>query len=346
MDIGFLVDTLSVEKGSGIARYSKNLIDGLERSGHNVNCIFPNAPDEPVAGIYGHAIKLPYKILCKRNDFDIFHASAPVTGLGLLLTKKPKVVMYHDLASILYQPEAKPHVKAFAPYFYKIGRYCDKIICNSTQTRQELTGYLKLPESKIAVINLGVDDKFYPVQTDKKDTFVIGYIGSISPRKRVDYLINAFNLLKKDHPGLKARLIICGKRNPYHELIQKMVRDLGLTSDVEFRNYIPDDQLNQTYNSFDLLVIPSEWEGFGIPILEAQRCGKPVIIRENVHIPDEVTKCCVKCKSEKDMADKIFDMASDQKLYKSVSGAGIDYSNRFTWDKMVEETIKVYNEIL
>ena len=233
-----------------------------------------------------------------------------------------------------------------APCFYRIGKYCDKIISNSSQTKQEIIDYLGVPEDKIAVINLGVDDRFHPIKKDKRDIYRIGYIGSISPRKRVDYLISAFSNFKKTYNKLNVKLYICGKKNMYTSQMQKMVDDLNLTNDVVFEGFVSDDTLNETYNSFDIVVIPSEWEGFGIPILEAQRCGIPVITRENVHIPKEVTQHSVKCESEKDMADKIYALLSDSKLYRKVSDDGIKYSKTFSWDNMVRKTIDIYKEVL
>jgi len=346
MDIAFLVDTLSIEKGTGIARYSNHLINGLQREGFNIDCIYPGAPEDTTAGIYGHAIKLPFKVFKKRNNYDIFHANSPVTGLGLLLSKKPKIITYHDLASILYSPEANFHVKKLAPYFYKIGKYCDKVISDSTQTKMELIKYLQFPEEKIVVINLGVDDSFYPIAKVAKKCYTIGYVGRVSARKRIDFLINAFYHFRKTYSQINVKLAICGKKSNYHVELQKIVDNLGLANNVEFRDFIPDDHLNLTYNSFDILAIPSEWEGFGIPILEAQRCGIPVIIRENAHIPQEVSKCCVKCKSEQDMAEQIYSILNDEKQYRSISENGIKYSKTFTWDKMVNETISVYKEVI
>jgi glycosyltransferase involved in cell wall biosynthesis len=346
MKIGFLVDTLSIEKGTGIARYSNNLILGLQKSGYEVDNIFPNAPNDSVAGMIGHAVKLPYKILNNRANYDIFHANSPITGLGLLLTNKPKIITYHDLASILYQPEAKRHVKILAPYFYKIGKYCDVVISDSTQTKEEMIQHLGFPEEKIVVINLGVDDKFFPIAKDERDYFVIGYVGAISPRKRVDYLIRVLYNLKNSHKNLKIKLIICGKKTLHHEQIQKMISDLDLIKNVEFKDFIPEERLNETYNSFDAFVIPSEWEGFGIPILEAQRCGIPTFTRETAHIPSEVSKCCIKCKDESDMASQIYNLLVDKEKYRSISKKGIEYSNRYTWDKLVKETIDVYKMVL
>lgn len=346
MDIAFLVDTLSIEKGTGIARYSNHLINGLQRAGYKVDCIYPGAPDDPMAGIYGHAVKLPFKIYKNKNNYDVFHANSPVTGLGLLLTKKPKIVNYNDLASILYPPEANLHVKKLAPYFYKIGKYCDKVVCISTQTKQELIEYLKFSEEKIVVINLGVDDIFYPIPKMLRGYFTIGYVGKVSARKRIDFLINAFYHFRKRYSDINIKLSICGKKTSYHADLQKMVYQLGLSKDVEFIDFVPDDQLNLAYNSFDIMAIPSEWEGFGIPILEAQRCGIPTIIRENAHIPLEVSKCCIKCKSEKNMADLIFNILTNDEHYTDISKRGIEYSKTFTWDKMVSETISLYNEIL
>ncbi len=100
----------------------------------------------------------------------------------------------------------------------------------------------------------------------------------------------------------------------------------------------------RAYNSFDVFVLPSEWEGFGLPILEAQRCGVPVIVREDAHIPAEVSKCCLKASSEEDMADKIYELLTDADLRQSMTEQGLEYTQQFAWERTAHETLKVYEQ--
>jgi glycosyltransferase involved in cell wall biosynthesis len=142
------------------------------------------------------------------------------------------------------------------------------------------------------------------------------------------------------------KLVLCGRRTLEYSALVQLAKDLDIDGDVEFRGFVGGESLRTAYNSFDVFVLPSEWEGFGFPILEAQRCGVPVIIREHAHIPQEVSKYCLKASSEEDMADKISEVLANAALREAVIEQGLEYSKQFTWERTVQETLKVYEEAL
>jgi glycosyltransferase involved in cell wall biosynthesis len=115
---------------------------------------------------------------------------------------------------------------------------------------------------------------------------------------------------------------------------------------VEFHGPAPDTDLVDVYNSLDAYVVPSEWEGFGLPILEAQRCAIPVVIRGDAHIPEEVGRHCLKATSAQHMADILYEILTDDTLRERVATTGLEYSKRFTWEKTLKETISVYKEVI
>ena len=125
-----------------------------------------------------------------------------------------------------------------------------------------------------------------------------------------------------------------------------MVERLGLTRDVEFKGFVPASKLAETYSSFDVFALPSDWEGFGLPILEAQRCAVPVIIREEALIAEEVSRSCLKAGSERDMADKLLQLLSDRDSRERVAEEGLEYSQQFTWERAVQRTLEVYQKAM
>ena len=114
---------------------------------------------------------------------------------------------------------------------------------------------------------------------------------------------------------------------------------------MEFRGFIPDEKIVETYNSFDIFVFPSKHEGFGIPIIEAHRCGLPVVILQDAKIPEEVKECTVRCSDQKDMIEKIYYLLADQKMLKKTVASLENYSKKFNWNNCCKETIKVYEKI-
>ncbi len=343
MKIVIVADVATVESRTGIARYAHELIERLAKKSEVevIDSASPSVPKE----LLNHCAVAPIEVLRRRRRADIFHALAPINALSFPFLSNPTVVMYHDLATLLYRKGSSLHVKLTASHFYKIGRYCNSVVVNSTQTRQELIQRLHFPEHKIQVISLGVDERFKPEGRDDRDYLVIGYIGHHAPRKRIDYLIKAFYHFKKAYPTVDAKLEIYGHCNPECGTLHALPRALGIASDVEFHGAVPEDMLVDAYNSFDVFVLPSDWEGFGLPILEAQRCGVPVIIRADVHIPEEVGRQCLKATTEQHMAT-LFHKLLEKDFRDSVVQSGLRYSRFFTWERTADETFSLYESLL
>ena len=117
-----------------------------------------------------------------------------------------------------------------------------------------------------------------------------------------------------------------------YQSLTKLADDLNIRKDVEFLSSVPEKDLVDVYNSFDAYVVPSEWEGFGLPILEAQRCRIPVVIRADAHIPEEVGRHCLKATSARHMADILYEILEDDTLRGRVARTGLEYSKRFRWE--------------
>lgn len=347
MRVGLIVDEFSVEKGTGIARYSYELYRGLKEKGIEVEPILIKPPDIPFSEAFNHVFRLPYHILKNANSFDIIHATSPITGLCFPFVKKPKVITYHDIITLIYRgSDNSLHARLAAPLFLRIGNWSDRIITVSSQTKEEILDYLKIPDNKIDVVNNGIDDGFIPYIKEKQEVFTVGYLGAFNLRKRIDYLIRAFYFLKKRHPDIKVKLAICGKKTFEYENLIKLVRELCLEDNVEFRGFIPQENLVETYNSFDIFALASEWEGFCIPIIEAQSCRVPVVIREDTHIPKETSMCCLKANSEEDMAEKFHQLLTECNLREEIMNKGLKHSKKFTWKNTVDKTLEIYENVL
>lgn len=345
MRIGLVADTFSVEIGTGIARYSHELRRGLIDHGLWVETICPAPPKVPFGLAINHAVKMPYLVRRQAGRFDLIHSTSPITALAFPMVSKPKVVTYHDLVSLLSRNASTAlHTRLAAPFFLRIGKFADRIIANSSQTQQELVTDLGIPAEKITVIPWGVHSMFRARLRPRQDGPVVGYVGALNRRKGLAYLMRAMAILLEGHPGLSAKLVICGQRSLEYRRLVDLAARLRLNRVIEFRGSVTDSELVNAYNSFDVFVLPSQWEGFGLPVLEAQRCGVPVIIREDAHIPAEVSTCCLRASSEQDMGDKIYQLLADQSLRRTVIERGLEYSRHFTWERTVEQTLKVYEQ--
>jgi len=194
-----------------------------------------------------------------------------------------------------------------------------------------------------AIINPGVDEKFRPLNV-KKEKLTLGFFANFSYRKNVKFAIDTFKILKEK---VDCKLILAGGELQTVYQRQYNVRELvkGL-EDVEILGYIPDNKVVELYNSFDFFIFPSVYEGFGIPILEAQACGIPTIVLKDARIPSEVTEKAIKCSTPEEAANKILEIWSSKEDYERIRKEGIEYAKRFSWDNFVEGYIKIYESLL
>ena len=216
-------------------------------------------------------------------------------------------------------------------------KIADRIIVNSTQTRDEV---IKLGKEKryIDVVNLGIDKRFmsHIRETRSSNKCTIGYIGSFATNKNVEFIIEASKLLNKSF-----KFDIWGaKTYDYANLILRASSDKKVT----FKGFAPEEQLAKVYDSFDAFVFPSLYEGFGIPIFEAQTRGLPVIIYKHGKIPKEVRKYCFEAESPEHMARIIEDLKENGYNEKSRKKA-TEYARGFTWEKTARETLEVYKKV-
>jgi len=350
MRIGIVTNTTtSIKEGVGIARYTQHLVEGLLSEGFKVELIYSKPPNVPFGEPFNHLLKLSLKTL-KTKRCDLLHAVTPAAAFSFLFTEKPKVVTFHELSSLfprIYGVSRLHYVTLLSPLWYKWGAiFCDKIIAISSLSKAYLIKYLKVPESKIAVTPLAIDDKLRLLEREVKPYKAIGYVGTLGYKKKVDYLIRAFHIFKNRYPDVNAKLLICGKKRLNYPKLVQLVRQLNLENSVKFTGFISENDLVKAYNSFDVFVFPSEMEGLGYPILEAQKCGVPVIVRAGVCIPFESSKCCIWAKSIEDMADKLHELLADGELRKALIQKGLEYASQFNLKRMISETIKVYEDAL
>jgi glycosyltransferase involved in cell wall biosynthesis len=221
-------------------------------------------------------------------------------------------------------------------------RFSDAILFNSSQTKYEVEYKFALPK-KYEVINLGVRSSVLqgaPSSGARGKTFIVGYVGSFAYHKNVMMILRAARALKD---GSAYRFMVYGTGIGYNELVDyKSAHGL---KNVEFKGFAREGRIAQIYDSFDAFVCPSLYEGFGLPILEAQARGLPVIIYKYSKIPREVRRYCLEADDVEDMARIIKDL-KENGYGKRLKNRATRYARSFTYEKTAEETLKVYNDML
>ncbi len=166
----------------------------------------------------------------------------------------------------------------------------------SEYSRRDMVRYYRMSPGRIQVIPEGVDTtRFRPLSDPAVaaawrrrrlggDIPFLAYVGKPTERRNLSALIRAFGRLKAE--GLPHRLVIAGAALPGTSPFARVVTDLGLEREVVVLEHLDHEEIVLLYNAADLLVYPSSYEGFGMPVLEAMACGTPVIALDNTAFPE------------------------------------------------------------
>ena len=218
-------------------------------------------------------------------------------------------------------------------------RISDYMIAVSSLVKENAIewGYDK---DRIFVVNDFIGKEFITKEIKEKKArskFVIGYLGTFRLRKNVGEAIKAFMLLKGNDYSFE----LWGKQNfEYKNLVKQAANDKRIV----FRGPAPEEKIVDIYDSFDAFVFPSLYEGFGLPILEAQARGLPVIIYKYGKIPKEVRRYCFEAESPEHMA-QIIEELRENGYNENERKEAMEYARSFTIEKMVLETYKVYEKV-
>ena len=251
----------------------------------------------------GNAISFTLDNLVRNfEQFDLIHTLYFNLIFSPFKYKKPVITTVHDAREIndisLQKTSAKLMIyKKLVHYIGTRALKSDYLICVSTQTKEEMVK-LGYPKNNAYVVNLGIGknfltNKFITKPADYRK-FNVGYIGSFAENKNISFIFNTAKILKNS-----VNFYLWGSKNQNYSVLLKEASKLKT---VKFMGFAPGERLINIYDSFDVFAFPSTYEGFGLPILEAQARGLPVIIYKYGKIPKEVRKYCFEAESPEHMA--------------------------------------------
>ena len=178
------------------------------------------------------------------------------------------------------------------------------------------------------------------------DNFIL-YVGGFSPRKNIMGIIEAFSLLPA-RKRAKLKLVITGKKGFSYPKYKNRSETLNVSEDVIFTDFIPLEDMPIFYNSAEVLVYPSFYEGFGLPPLEAMACGTPVIASNVTSLPEVCNDSALLVDPNNiyQLSNSMDNVISDNKLMIRMSKNGLARSSDFSWKKTASHTIAAYSNIL
>ena len=229
-------------------------------------------------------------------------------------------------------------------------REAHAVIAVSECTKRDAVNLYGIPADKIRVIYEGVDPKFRPVTDAAKlnavrakyrlpDRFIL-HVGTIEPRKNLPLLFEV--VAQTGQP-----LVVAGKLGWLTDPILAKVKELGVEDRVAFPGFVADEDLPALISAAAVLAMPSKYEGFGLPVLEAMACGTPVVASNAASLP-EVGGGAVLYAWPDDVRTwtRLLELVlSDAELCGSLRERGLRQAAKFRWDTMAQETLDVYREV-
>lgn len=280
---------------------------------------------------------------------DILHShyASSYGLLGSMVNFHPYIISAWGSDVFKFPNYSLIHKNILKYNFYKV----DQILCTSYALRKEINKYTK---KNIALTPFGVDtNKFKPSTTEiNKDNkpIIIGTIKTLEENYGIEYLIRGFKILENQTPDLPLKLLIVGKGTQELSL-KNLVEKLNIQSKVEFTGYINPDLIPKYHNMLDIAVFPSIEESFGVSVLEASACGKPVIVSNVGGLPEVVEDGKTGFIVEKENPDAIAlalgKFIANPELRNEFGKNGRNkVIKEFNWDDSVKNMVSIYNQIL
>lgn len=323
---------------TGIGRYENELFYQLKKN-EIVEIERIYRMENKILGNIVFSWFLPHKF----NKADIVHATFETFAPALYFNNINNfIITVYDLLPIRYPSMIKDVSLKIQWYLTpKALNKASKLISISEFTKKELIELLKIDKDMISVTHLGVDhSKYFPMNKDKcKEKFGL--------KKDIKYiLIVSSNLL---HKRMDIAKKVIKKIRNYDKNIEMLKIGYGESLDGDsIRNlgFISESDMPSLYNAADVYLHTSEYEGFGLPILEAMACGLPVVTSNKASIPEIVGDCGRMVDIDlKDCIDSFVENILDV-IDKGVDEKALQRSWNFSWEKTANETLKVYKELL
>lgn len=291
---------------------------------------------------------LPY--WAARDHIDVFWGATH--RLPRYLPKKvARVVTIHDLvwkhAGETMRPLSRWMEKRLMPQAIRLA---DRIVADSVSTAKDIEGEYPAVKDTIRVVYPGTTDLPSPLDFQSLSCFGVKnpyflFVGTLEPRKNLQRLLEAYALLDAEVRN-RACLVIAGGKGWGGVDLAGLVAQLGLNDQVIITDYVDDVQLSTLYTHARFLVMPSLYEGFGLPLVEAMSFGAPVLTSERSSLPEVAGEAgtFVDPFDVHSIAEKLSSLLSDDAYRDHLASQAISNAKRFTWQNAARDMWAVFEE--
>ncbi len=357
MKVGFEA-MFNLDKKTGIAKYSLKILEELHKSedfeiveyvGEKAKFDFSKIKNNFARrAVYFCWLNLFFPIILKKDKIDVLFSPNFIAPVFLPCKS---IVVVHDASPFAMEDCFDKSNITFRKMIKYSAKKANAIITPSEFAKKDIIKNLNLPAEKIFPIHHGIEQNLRKKVSEKgiaefRKKFGLNgktaiFVGAIEKRKNIENILNAAKILKEK--GKKFTILLIGKDGFGFAEIKKLHEKLWLEDCVKFAGYLEDSEVLAAYCAADLLLYPSLYEGFGLPILEAMSCGTPVITSNCSSMPEVGGNAALYVEPEKpkEIAKAVEKIFENEKLKKELSIKGIEHAKQFTWEKALEKTIQV-----
>lgn len=297
---------------------------------------------------------LPFKLFTEKTKPDVFFSP---THYAPRFSPVSTVISIMDLSYIhfpeLFTPSDLFQLKNWTEYSV---RKASKIITISNSSKNDIIKIYQVPENKVSVVYPGIKDmptKTIPMDDLQKKYSLpkeyILFVGTLQPRKNIVRLVEAFSLLKHDEKfkNKDIKLVLVGKKGWQYEPIMEAPEKYNVADSVIFLDFVSDEDLPSLYKHAQFYILPSLYEGFGLPVLEAMKYDCPVITSNISSMPEAGGNAALYVDPENvtDITEKMVRLLTDKKLQNELIEKGKKQVSKFSWEKAGEKTLEILEDV-
>ncbi len=351
-------------KFGGISRYISELLKHIPKENWSTSTLVTNNRHIQNSGLIKTAgflpkmnfrgkerimfnLNLPYtRYKLRTEEWDVFHATWFATPYLNDIKNKPVVVTIHDLIyDVFFKDKDIPYKEKIINMGRKSAERADKVIAVSQHTKSDMVREWGIDEKKIEVIYHGVDKTPKSISSTRiiDNPYIFFAGGGRSLNKNFEHLVEAFAILSNKYEDLR---LVCSGSN-FSEAERQLIEHWKIQDKV-LHFYATEQQMAQLYHDALMLVVPSYYEGFGMPILEAMIYDCPVVLSDTSCFPEIAGDAGIYFDpyNSEEMCTKMELLVEDESTRKQQTERGRQRLNQFSWEKCTEEHLNLYQSII
>lgn len=352
----------------GIGTYIQQLVKAFQHLPSSHSFVLFLAPEdmtrvEPQTGTrtvksrfgkYSVSEFLNYGAYVRKQGVDLFHEPHYTLPLGL---RGRSVVTIHDLIHLKFPEYFNPLRRAYAVFMIRQAvTNAGAVIAVSQKTKEDIAERFGVGDDRIHVIYNGISEQFRKIEHStvleyfKKSKglskLIVLFVGGLGRHKNIPVLLKAFKLANASKSDLE--LVFAGERLLENKELTILARELGILGAIKDLGRLNGEELVALYNCADVVVLPSLYEGFGFPALEAMACETPVIVSDRGSLPEVAGDGALSFEAERpdSLAEAVKKILYDSQFRGQLVERGKMRAKQFTWHAAAKKTLALYESLL